>query len=227
MQITQHPSPNFGERREGAKPDLIVLHYTAMTKAAAALDRLCDPTCEVSAHYLIGSDGQVIQMVQEDMRAWHAGAGAWGACTDVNSRSIGIELANNGQTPFAAAQMDALEILMAGIMDRWSIRPERVIAHSDMAPSRKGDPGRRFDWERLAKSNLSVWPTAQDPAKTSTFRTNALKFGYPATDTDDQLLDAFRQRFRPWATDALDAKDAALAADLAARFPVDQTPTST
>ena len=129
---------------------MIVLHYTAMATPEAALERLCDSAAEVSAHYLICPKGRVWHLVDEAARAWHAGAGQWGDVTDVNSRSIGIELANPGEEPFPEPQMAALEDLMAGIMARWAIAPARVIAHSDMAPARKGDPGPRFDWRRLS-----------------------------------------------------------------------------
>jgi N-acetylmuramoyl-L-alanine amidase len=137
---------------------MVVIHYTAMESCAAALARLCDPAAEVSAHWLIAEDGRVMALVPEEMRAWHAGAGAWGGVGDVNSRSIGIELANDGAQPFGAPQMAALERLLAGIMARWQVRPERVIGHSDMAPERKRDPGPRFDWRALARAGLSVWP---------------------------------------------------------------------
>jgi N-acetylmuramoyl-L-alanine amidase len=136
------PSPNFGSRREGAQPSLIVLHYTGMDSHAAALARLCDPAAEVSAHYLLDMDGTVTALVDEVNRAWHAGAGTWGAVSDVNSHSIGIEMTNSGSHPFSERQMAALETLLVGIMARWSIPPQGVIAHSDMAPSRKRDPGR-------------------------------------------------------------------------------------
>ncbi|MEH6360408.1 MAG: N-acetylmuramoyl-L-alanine amidase, partial [Amylibacter sp.] len=127
---------------------MVVVHYTAMETADAACARLCDEAAEVSAHYLISEQGDIVQLVDEDMRAWHAGAGAWGDVTDVNSHSIGIELANTGDTPFAAAQMDALEGLLGGIQNRWKIPAARIIGHSDMAPGRKFDPGVRFDWQR-------------------------------------------------------------------------------
>jgi N-acetylmuramoyl-L-alanine amidase len=107
-----------------------------MQSAEGALKTLCNPATEVSAHYLIAEDGEVLSLVPEDLRAWHAGAGAWGSVRDVNSRSIGIELANPGNCPFSATQMDALEELLTGIKARWNIRPERVIGHSDMAPGR-------------------------------------------------------------------------------------------
>ncbi len=188
-----------------------------MTTCAAALARLCDPLHEVSAHWLIGEDGRAEALVDEAMRAWHAGAGTWGGLDDINSHSIGIELANCGDHPFAARQMDALEVLLAAIMGRWAIPPQRVIAHSDMAPTRKGDPGGRFDWQRLARSGLSVWPSAKRPAFTADFWPALQDFGYPDAPQAD-LLRAFRLRFRPWARGALDGWDAALAQDLARRY---------
>lgn len=232
MHVTPCPSPNSGPRRDGARPDLIVLHHTAMLSAEAALERLCDPASEVSAHYLIGEDGRVWQLVDEALRAWHAGAGAWGGVRDVNSRSIGIELANagplDGFPPFAEPQMKALEALLGDIRDRWGIPPARVIAHSDMAPARKSDPGPKFDWRRLALAGHAVWPdpageAAADPAA---FRAAAARAGYSAPGGDwEAVLAAFRLRFRPWAGGALDGVDVALAEALAAQHPcVDAEP---
>ncbi|THD81564.1 N-acetylmuramoyl-L-alanine amidase [Aliigemmobacter aestuarii] len=220
LRASAFPSPNCGPRRGGALPDLIVLHYTGMDSADAARDRLCDPEAEVSAHYMIAEDGAVIPLVPEELRAWHAGAGAWGQVRDVNSRSIGIELVNTGAHPYPQRQMAALEALLADLMHRWQIAPERVIAHSDMAPGRKIDPGARFDWRRLALRGLSVWPETGSGAEVPDFAASARAFGYPDV-APDLLLAAFRLRFRPWATGPEDATDAALAADLAARFPVD------
>lgn len=196
---------------------MIVLHYTAMQTADAALQRLCDATVEVSAHYLIAEDGTVWQMVDEAHRAWHAGAGAWREITDVNSRSIGIELANCGDHPFPEPQMLALESLMSGIMTRWSIPPQAVIAHSDMAPGRKCDPGPRFDWRRLALQGLAHWPQAAalQPVEQEIFRQNLLAFGYPDVE-DSLLLEAMRLRFRPWGRGPLAPDDMAIAAALAA-----------
>lgn len=212
-------SPNFGERRGGARPDLVVIHYTAMADCAASRARLCDPAAEVSAHWLIDTDGRAEQLVDEAARAWHAGAGSWGGVTDVNSRSVGIELQNTGAQPFAEPQMAALERILSAILDRWSIPPARVIGHSDMAPDRKTDPGPRFDWRRLALAGLSVWPrpaTADPAALVPALRA----FGYPDAPPD-RLLAAFRLRFRPQARGPADARDAGMACDLAARFPAD------
>lgn len=223
--ILTHPSPNFGERRGAGRVELVVLHYTAMASCAEALARLCDPVTEVSAHYLIDSDGTVLSLVDEAARAWHAGAGTWGGTGDVNSRSIGIELANTGATPFAQAQMAALEWLLAGILARHALPPQAVIGHSDMAPDRKGDPGPRFDWRRLALQGVSVWPQAGGPesAGPSDFAADLRAFGYPDA-APDVLLAAFRLRFRPFARGPIDATDCALAADLSRRFPVDAGP---
>ncbi len=219
-----HPSPNFGERREGVRPDLVVLHYTAMQSAEAALERLCCLDHEVSAHYLIAEDGRIYQLVDEDMRAWHAGAGAWGAVTDVNSRSIGIELANPGDAPFAAPLMAALEALLVDILRRHAIPPERVIAHSDCAPLRKSDPGPRFDWRRLALGGLSVWPAPSKVSKPDekAFLSHLETIGYTAATQPETCLSAFRLRFRPGATGPLAPADMAAAADLARRYPVDR-----
>ena len=206
------PSPNHGERRGGLRPTLIVLHYTGMASCAEARARLCDPVAEVSAHWLISEGGDAEALVPEALRAWHAGAGEWLGQGDVNSRSIGVELANPGDRPFPEAQMAALEGLLQGIMTRWDIAARGVIAHSDMAPSRKGDPGRRFDWRRLALQGLAVWP---EPGRPSVFWADLRAFGYPDAPQAD-LLAAFRQRFRPWGRGPLEGADCRVAAGLRA-----------
>lgn len=215
--MTCYPSPNFGERRGGLRPSLVVIHFTAMSSCAASRDRLCDAQAEVSAHWLIDRDGSAEQLVDEALRAWHAGAGDWAGQNDVNSRSIGIELQNTGSEPFPEPQMAALERLLAGILTRWGIAPQGVIGHSDMAPLRKSDPGARFDWRRLARQGLAVWPA---PAAPGDFIADLRRFGYPPAD-EAALLAAFRLRFRPWATGPLASDDASLAADLAQRFGID------
>lgn len=219
-----HPSPNFGPRRGGLRPELIVIHFTAMQTAQAALERLCTPEHEVSAHYLIGPDGTLWQLVDEAERAWHAGHGFWAGRDDVNSRSIGIELDNTGLVPFSAPQMDRLSTLLTGIRARWGIAPEGVIGHSDFAPTRKADPGPKFDWHRLAKEGHSVWPEAgAEPSEPdgAAFLAALGRFGYPVDEGLDALLTAFRVRFRPGVAGPLTARDMAVALDLARRFPVD------
>ena len=211
------------------------MHYTVLG-CAEALERLCDPAAEVSAHYLIDRDGSVLSLVDEASRAWHAGAGEWRGAGDVNSRSVGIELANSGREPFAEPQMAALERLLHAVLERHGLGPEAVIAHSDMAPERKGDPGARFDWRRLAVQGLAVWPVvvpavAPPPHPSPTrgeggarvlavaseaevgFVADLRAFGYPDA-APEALLTAFRLRFRPWASGPLDDGDCALAARL-------------
>lgn len=196
-------------------PSLIVIHYTAIS-CDAARARLCDPAAEVSAHYLISQTGRIEALVDENQRAWHAGAGQWAGLEDINSHSIGIELANDGSQPFSEPQMAALETLLRAIMARWSIAPHRVIGHSDMAPSRKSDPGPHFDWHRLALQGLSVWP---DPATDEApLAQNLTALGYPDATAETRLT-AFRLRFRPWAKGPEDSTDRRLAANLAKRFP--------
>lgn len=220
-----HPSPNFGERRDGLRPTLIVLHYTAMQTAREALDRLCDPEHEVSAHYLISERGDLWQLVDESRRAWHAGAGSWAGAADINSRSIGIELANDGQSPFAAPMMDRLEALLLCVMERWKIPATGVIGHSDMAPDRKTDPGPRFDWRRLARQGLAIAPQPDAPAPeedADRFRADAMRFGYPDM-TVETILPAFRARFRPGALGPLDRIDMQLVSHLADQHAVDRS----
>lgn len=189
-----------------------------MADGHAAERVLCDPAREVSAHYLIHRDGRVVALVEEALRAWHAGQGTWRGAADVNSRSIGIELDNDGASPFAAPMMDALEGLLPGIMARWDIAPHCVIGHSCMAPGRKIDPGTRFDWQRLSRQGLAVWSEARDaPVDAVRFREDARAFGFPDVD-DALLLPAVRLRFRPGAHGPLDARDCAIMADLAQRF---------
>lgn len=199
-----------------------MIHYTAMQSAEAARDWLCDERAEVSAHYVISTRGEVWHLVDEAMRAWHAGNGAWGAVTDVNSRSIGIELANTSHHPFPDPQMSALEALLDGIMARWSIPPERVIGHSCHAPGRKYDPGPRFDWARLAHAGRAIRVEAglAEPDETNA---EALLHtaGFTADASFEDRLLSFRLRHRPCASGPLNATDMGLLTELAARYPVD------
>ncbi len=221
------PSPNFGARRNGLVAELVILHYTAMADAEAALERLCAQEHAVSAHYLIARDGRLFQLVEEDKRAWHAGVGSWAGQADGNSRSIGIELDNCGNSPFSEPQMARLELLLFDILDRWNIPPEGVIGHQDFAPRRKADPGPRFDWRRLALGGLSVWPESGSEDGTSVpdearFLAKAVRFGYPGDVGVGPVLAAFRARFRPGVSGPLAAGDMAAIGNLARRFPVDR-----
>lgn len=155
------PSPNHGERKGVRGPDMLILHYTGMPDAGEALQWLCNPVSQVSAHYFVFEDGRVIQMVPEARRAWHAGASFWDGETDINSRSIGIEIANPGHPgglpPFPEVQIESVIALTRDIVSRWRIPPTRVLAHSDVAPGRKLDPGEVFPWERLHREGIGHW----------------------------------------------------------------------
>ena len=177
-------SPNHGERAEGMRPELILLHYTGMPDAKSALKWLCTPESSVSCHYFVYASGKILQLVPESRRAWHAGAGSWRGRDDINSRSIGIEIVNAGHDgarvdavdprrpllgepvsapppPFPPRQIAAVIRLVRDIATRWSIPPTNVLAHSDIAPKRKRDPGEAFPWDRLAREGLGLWA---DPA---------------------------------------------------------------
>jgi N-acetylmuramoyl-L-alanine amidase len=200
--IIERPSPNYDDRK--LPVSMIVLHYTGMVDAASALDRLCDPAAKVSSHYLIAEDGQVYRLVHETKRAWHAGKAHWRGIDDVNSASIGIELVNPGHQygyrPFAGPQMEALVTLLAGITRRYGITRGNIVGHSDVAPSRKDDPGELFDWERLARLRLALpRPTKYltDPLwSDASFLLALERFGYDVVDREAAVR-AFQRRFRP------------------------------
>ena len=202
MSIVETPSPNFNERQ--LPVSMIVLHYTGMQSAGAALARLTDPAAEVSAHYLIDEDGTIHRLVAEDKRAWHAGQSHWRGITDVNSASIGIELVNPGHEfgyrEFAPAQIEALVPLLAEIKDRYQITRGNIVGHSDIAPTRKQDPGELFPWAQLARLRLALpRPTKNlmDPLWTDAGFLLALeRFGYEVTDKLAAVV-AFQRRFRP------------------------------
>lgn len=201
-EILDTPSPNFDDRT--LPVTMIVLHYTGMQDAASAIARLCDPEAKVSAHYLIAEDGQIVRMVDEGKRAWHAGKSYWRGTTDINSASVGIEIVNPGHEwgyrPFPVAQMDALIPLMQEITLRHRITRGNVVGHSDIAPARKDDPGELFPWERLAKLRLALpSPTKNlmDPHWTDAGFLLALeRFGYDVADPLAAIR-AFQRRFRP------------------------------
>jgi N-acetylmuramoyl-L-alanine amidase len=155
------PSPNYGDRRGYGRPNSLILHYTGMPTGEAALKALTDPASEVSAHYLIWEDGSIDQLVAESNRAWHAGKGSWKEESDLNSASIGIEIVNPGHDgglpPFPERQIEATIALAQDITARWAIAPERVLAHSDVAPARKGDPGEAFPWATLWRNGVGHW----------------------------------------------------------------------
>lgn len=228
-----YPSPNHGERRGVGRPDSIILHYTGMPSASEALLWLANPVSEVSCHYFVFEDGRIWQMVPESRRAWHAGKSSWHGETDMNSRSIGIEIANAGHDlsrmppepgkypDFPEAQIDAVIRLVADIKARWSIPDARILAHSDIAPGRKVDPGERFPWERLAAAGLGLWPKSapQSPTILAAYRAGdegmpvaalqsmLAKFGYGIEITgvyDQRTVDVITAFQRHWRQGCVD-----------------------
>ena len=207
MRIRERPSPNFGPRTGGI--DMLVLHYTGMKSAAEALDRLCDPDARVSAHYLIDEDGAIWRLVAEDQRAWHAGVSSWRHRSDVNGASIGIELVNPGHEwgyrPFPETQMAALETLAGDVLARHPIPSRNVVGHSDVAPLRKQDPGELFDWPRLARAGIGLFPAAPAAAVPGMAEMQRLlaAIGYAVPqggvfDTETaRVVTAFQRHFRP------------------------------
>ena len=181
----ERASPNHDERRLGP-PDMLILHYTGMTSAAAALDRLCDPAARVSSHYVVEEDGAVWRLVPEERRAWHAGESGWLGRRDINAHSIGIEIVNPGHEfgyrPFPEPQMRAVEELCRDIVARRAIAPRLVLGHSDVAPHRKQDPGELFDWPRLARAGIGLWPdfsrTTSAPESIVDLQQALADFGY-------------------------------------------------
>jgi N-acetylmuramoyl-L-alanine amidase len=200
--IIDCPSPNFDERDQPIS--MIVLHYTGMKDAASAIARLRDPDAKVSCHYLVAEDGQILRMVPENMRAWHAGQSSWRGLESINARSIGIEIVNPGHEfgyhPFPDAQIDALIPLVSDIKQRYGITRGNVVGHSDIAPKRKQDPGELFPWGKLAKLRLALpRPTKNlmDPRWTDGGFLLALeRFGYDVSDRLAAVV-AFQRRFRP------------------------------
>src|SRR6202167_656566 len=214
------PSPNHGERAGARRPDMIVLHYTGMTDADAALELLKARGSEVSAHYFVFEDGRIIQMVQESRRAWHAGKSSWAGETDINSCSIGVEIANpghdHGYPDFPKRQIAAVTALCRSIQTRNTIPPSRVLAHSDVAPSRKQDPGEKFPWRTLYESGVGHWVKPAPISEGGVVlalgdRNNAVatmqdelgKYGYGVTasgiydSATHDVVKAFQRHFRP------------------------------
>jgi N-acetylmuramoyl-L-alanine amidase len=202
----ESPSPNFDSRPDGQAVDILLLHYTGMESAQAALARMLDVTAKVSAHYCIDEDGLLYRLVPEDIRAWHAGVAYWAGATNINDRSIGIELVNPGHEfgyrAFPEAQMDCLIDLCREILGRHPIPPGRVLGHSDVAPLRKEDPGELFDWARLAEAGVGLWPDRAEPGEAlpgeAELRSRLAAFGYGYLDEDfAAVVKAFQRHFRP------------------------------
>jgi N-acetylmuramoyl-L-alanine amidase len=213
------PSPNLGGRRNGMRPDMLILHYTGMPSCVDAIRCLASPQSGVSCHYVVDEHGAITQMVPETFRAWHAGASHWQGIEDINSCSIGIEIHNpghdGGYPDFPSAQMAAVEALCLDIIERNGIVPCRVLAHSDVAPRRKIDPGEKFDWGRLALAGIGHWVKPADITRGASFALGAAGDGvtalqrnlraygyeiYPTGAFDEHtqiVVSAFQRHFRP------------------------------
>ena len=222
LDIRERPSPNHDSRGEppNMRPiNMLVLHYTGMQSAAAALDRLCDPAARVSAHYLVEEDGALWRLVPEGRRAFHAGVSCWQGESDLNFVSIGVEIVNPGHEwgyrRFPEPQMAAVEALCRDILSRHRIPPDRIVGHSDIAPDRKADPGELFDWPRLARAGIGLWPSPTPGllhrrgrgvgvVKHAGALADLARIGYcVATATEQVALAAFQRRFRPERWDGL------------------------
>jgi N-acetylmuramoyl-L-alanine amidase len=219
------PSPNHQPRRGVTRPDILLLHYTGMATTQAALERLCDRDAKVSSHYVVFEDGGVFQLVPEARRAFHAGESAWEGSTDINSRSIGIEIGNKGHDygcpAFPDVQIQAVIALCRDIVARWEIAPWHVLAHSDVAPLRKRDPGESFPWARLAAAGVGLWiePAAVEEGPTlspgdrgeevARLQQRLAAYGYGITPSGDydattqEIVAAFQRHFRPARVDGI------------------------
>ncbi len=215
--MKHRPSPNH-DSRGGQAVDMLVLHYTGMRTAEEALARLCDEQAKVSAHYMVDEEGEVYALVPEGMRAWHAGVSAWRGNTNINHRSIGIEIVNPGHEfgyrPFPNAQMEAVIRLCRGILLRHTIPACNVVGHSDVAPARKEDPGELFDWAWAAGEGVGLWPDGGCRAGVARDAAALAEYGYDISDLP-KAVTAFQRHFRPNALTALwDSECASILADL-------------
>ncbi len=222
MDIIPAPSPNFNERP--GPPDILVMHYTGMESGEAAIARLRDPEAKVSSHYVVEEDGRIFTLVAEERRAWHAGVSFWKGERDINGRSIGIEIVNPGHEfgyrPFPEAQIAAVIALTADIRTRWMIADGDIIAHSDVAPARKIDPGELFPWKALAEAGHGLWvepdpapgaPLAEgaEGAGVFAFQAGLTRLGYecpPSGQFDSAtttVVSAFQRHWRPHQVDGI------------------------
>lgn len=225
MSMIERPSPNFDARPDDVGIDILLLHYTGMASGPAAIDRLCDPAAKVSSHYVVEEDGRVFRLVPEEMRAWHAGVSSWMGATNINARSIGIEIVNGGHDfgspAYPLAQMSAVTSLCRAILSRHPIKPARVLGHSDVAPLRKADPGEWFDWRGLSLAGVGLWVEPEeiiegpalrpgdrgDPVAELQFQLGSYGYGIEVLGRFDELTQkvvmAFQRHFRPARVDGV------------------------
>jgi N-acetylmuramoyl-L-alanine amidase len=224
MKINRLFSPNFNDRQFPL--DMLVLHYTGMETGDAAIERLCDKEAGVSAHYVVRETGEILQLVDEDKRAWHAGVSSWQGDEDLNSRSIGIEIVNGGHDwpasdgslpDYPDAQIEAVIALSKAIIARWNIPADRIVGHSDIAPARKADPGEHFPWQRLADAGIGLWPSAIG-AEVQPSERSLRSIGYDIGDLPAAIT-AFQRRWMPDRIDGADDEDLrAMATAVAAAY---------
>src|SRR6266705_69979 len=243
------PSPNHGERNKGRLPDMILLHYTGMPDVEGAIAQLCTAGSDVSAHYIVLEDGRIVQCVPEAKRAWHAGASFWAGEEDINSCSIGIEIINRGHDwgypDFPLRQIAAVIALCRGIMLRRNVPPHRVLAHSDVAPARKKDPGEKFPWHSLSNSGVGHWVQPAPIVRGESLKLGSInesvegmqralaKYGYniPTHGKYDgptmEVVSAFQRHFRPARVDGIaDHSTISTLHALLSSLPTDATPTT-
>ncbi len=227
LKTISRPSPNHDARPATVPVDILVMHYTGMETAEAALAQLCDPASKVSAHYTVDEDGTIYAHVPESARAWHAGVSWWAGARDLNGRSIGIEIVNPGHEfgyrAFPTEQIDAVIALSKGILSRHPIPARRVLGHSDVAPDRKEDPGELFPWHQLAAAGIGLWPQERKAVLPISFEKALRRFGYgirPDTEVSlEQAIIAFQRHFRPGRLDGvLDAECESILAGLLAKL---------
>jgi N-acetylmuramoyl-L-alanine amidase len=241
IDFRERPSPNHAGRDRPGRIDMLVLHYTGMQSAAAAIERLCDLDARVSAHYVVGEDGTVWRLVAEERRAFHAGISCWRGEHDLNHVSIGVEIVNPGHEwgyrRFPEMQMAAVERLCHEVTARNPIPPDRVVGHSDIAPDRKADPGELFDWPRLARAGIGLWPAAAEgiaawrsrplvPVERAGALHDLATIGYcVGAGSETVALAAFQRRFRPERWDGrLDGETSLRLAEVRAAYDAARAP---
>jgi len=227
MEFIKYPSPNYGLRRADTEIEFIILHYTAMS-TEKSLERLCDPVHEVSCHYLIDPSGVCYQLVDNSKRAWHAGKSYWRGYHDLNSRSLGIELVNSGNEDYPEAQMKSLITLLQHLIESLALNPKNILGHSDIAPARKLDPGKWFNWQKLSVNGVGFFPEVYEPiaCDKQVFLAEAKRAGFNPNANAEYVLKTFRNRCRPKFTGELDGYDCALMQKFADAFDIDDSSNS-
>ena len=227
MEFIKYPSSNYGLRRIDTEIEFIILHYTAMS-TEKSLERLCDPVHEVSCHYLIDPSGVCYQLVDNNKRAWHAGKSYWRGYHDLNSRSLGIELVNSGNEDYPEAQMKSLITLLQHLIESLALNPKNILGHSDIAPARKLDPGKWFNWQKLSVNGVGFFPEISEPiaCDKQVFLAEAKRAGFNPNANVEHVLKTFRNRCRPKFTGELDGYDCALMQKFADAFDIDESSNS-